>query len=144
MRTLIILATVACAAAATRPVAEGFVTSGDLAHHRWVLERINGDPLPPQDGGGKIPALDFGERATLSGNTGCNLITGEAFVENGSFQIEPLSATRRMCSPVWNDIERTLTEVLSQRSKISLDDDMRLILETPTTRLTYRLQDWKT
>jgi len=48
-----------------------FVTQGDLQHHRWVLESVNGEALATDELDGKVPELDFGEpRTQSSDNTG--------------------------------------------------------------------------
>ena len=43
----------------------GIITQGDLRHHRWVLESINGEALDADELDGKIPDLDFGERIII-------------------------------------------------------------------------------
>jgi len=56
----------------------GMVTASDLQHHRWILESINGEPISTDDDEGMIPELDFGEQMHVSGNTGCNRMSGKA------------------------------------------------------------------
>jgi heat shock protein HslJ len=123
-------------------LAETKVTDVDLQHHRWVLESINGEALPSVESGGKIPELDFGEQMTVTGNTGCNQLSGKGVLRGGFFLIEAMASTQRLCSPEWNDIERKLQTVLGAGSTISLGTDKNLTLKTTGVILTFRLQDW--
>ena len=63
----------------------GTVTASDLQHHRWILESINGEPISTDEG--MIPELDFGEQMHVSGNTGCNRMSGTAELRDGAFLI---------------------------------------------------------
>lgn len=123
-------------------LAESTVTDEDLEHHRWVLESINGAALPSLESGGRIPDLDFGERMMVTGNLGCNQISGKGVLRDGFFLIAAMVSTRRLCTSEWNDIERTLQTALGTESTISLGTDKNLTLETAGIILTFGLQDW--
>ena len=118
------------------------VIASDLQHHRWVLETLNDAVLPAPESGGTTPELDFGERMTITGNTGCNKFSGNAVLLDGLFLIEAMALTRRLCPPPWNDIERSVLRVLGQESRIAIDADRRLVLESANGELVFRLQDW--
>jgi len=118
------------------------VTHGDLQHHRWVLERVNGNPVRPTDLDYLVPELDFGERMHVAGNTGCNRFTGTGVLSEDMFSVAAIASTKRLCGPYQNELERQLIRVLSNGSAISLTDDKNLILESTDTVLHFATGDW--
>lgn len=118
------------------------VTQGDLQHHRWVLESINGSKIDAEKLDNKIPELDFGELMSVSGNTGCNKFRGQARLQGENFVIGLMQSTMMACSPPQNELETQLQQVLGSDSKISIDNKKRLVLKTGDTLLEYRLKDW--
>jgi heat shock protein HslJ len=139
----IVLGSLLVCISASCTITQSAVTPEDLQHHRWVLQSMNGEPLPAlDDGNGSFPELDFGEQMTVSGNLGCNRFNGQAVLRDGGFLVERLVSTRMTCPSPWIDIERTVETALSHRSTISLDAERNLTLETADTTLVFRLQDW--
>jgi len=118
------------------------VTQGDLQHHRWVLETINGEALQPVEPGERIPELDFGEQMRVSGSIGCNTISGTAVLREEYFVIERLIATGRLCGPAANEPELAVQTVLGSESLIRLRPDRALVLKSSAAELRFRLQDW--
>ncbi len=118
----------------------GIVTQGDLQHHRWVLESINGSGIPPT---GDIPELEFGEQMMVSGDTGCNRFSGRAVLWGERFYIESIRSTPKACPPAWIRIERLFKQVFRAGARIVIDAGGDLRLETPGTVLKYRLFDWR-
>ena len=118
------------------------VTHGDLQHHRWILESINGNKIEAEKLDNKIPEIDFGEQLTVTGNTGCNRFSGQATLQGDQFVIGPMKSTMMFCTPPQNDLELKLKQILGSESKITIDDKKNLILETGNIRLGYRLKDW--
>ena len=118
------------------------VIESDLQHHRWVLDSIDGEIFVADNNDDPVPDLDFGEQMQVTGNTGCNRISGKAELDGEYFQIPTLVSTRRLCSPPANDLERRLQIVLTGRSQIALDEDRNLVLTTDESVLRYRLSDW--
>ena len=128
--------------ATANAVAQSTITAEDLQHHRWVLESIDGEPLPEIDGNGKVPELDFAEKMTVTGNLGCNQMNGQAVLRDGFFLIEAMATTRMMCAPPWGDIELKLQILLGSESTATLDTDRNLTLASASGTLVYRLEDW--
>lgn len=118
------------------------VTHGDLQHHRWILESINGNRIETEKLDNKIPEIDFGEQMTVTGNTGCNRFSGQATLQGDLFVIGLMKSTMMFCTAPQNDLELKLKQVLGSESKITLDDKNKLILESGGIRLRYRLKDW--
>lgn len=118
------------------------VTHGDLQHHRWLLESINNVKVETVKPDSKIPDLDFGEQMTVTGNTGCNRFSGLATLQDDNFFIGSMKSTMMTCDTSQDQMEREIQQLLSSESKITIDDNKRLILETGNTRLVYRLRDW--
>jgi porin len=142
MRTRAVLISLIGNLAVSATFAQSTVTATDLQHHRWVLESINGDALPPAENKGKIPELDFGEQMHVSGNLGCNRFNGTAVLRDGFFLIEAMASTRMMCPAPWDDIELKVQTALSTESTILLGKHRNLTLETADTTLGFRLADW--
>jgi heat shock protein HslJ len=117
------------------------VTQGDLQHHRWVLESINGNKIVAAKLDGKIPELEIGEQMMASGHSGCNRFHGKAALREDRFIIDPVASTRMFCKPEQNDIELLLLQVFALESTISIDVDKSLILKTADSSLIFRLQD---
>ena len=118
-----------------------FVTQGDLQHHRWLLESINGNIIDVAKLDKRIPELEIGETMMASGYLGCNQFHGKAALLEERFIIVPLATTKMFCKPEQNDIELLLIQVLGQASTISFDVDKKLILQTDDTQLIFRLAD---
>ncbi|MDA1075272.1 MAG: META domain-containing protein [Proteobacteria bacterium] len=118
------------------------VTQGDLQHHRWVLQSINGLALHDAAAGKPVPELDFGELMHVSGSTGCNRFSGHAVLSDNRFQIEQLASTRMACPPEQMDLEAKVLSVLRSRSVIQLNSEKRLSLESDDFLLVFNLRDW--
>jgi heat shock protein HslJ len=118
------------------------VTHGDLQHHRWVLESIDGQPLPGVMLENTIPDLDFGEQMHVSGNSGCNRFSGQAKLVGDTLDFGQMMLTAMSCLPPQNDIESTVLRVMGDKPMVRLEDDKSLILEASNTILQYRLRDW--
>jgi heat shock protein HslJ len=119
------------------------ITHGDLQHHRWLLQSIDNKALDSGTPDNMIPELDFGERLTVTGNTGCNRFSGQAVLREEFFIIEPMASTRRLCEPAQNETERIVLRVLGRESAVSIDAGGRLTLEADQVVLRFRLSDWK-
>ena len=119
------------------------LTQGDLQHHRWLLESIDGVRLDAAVADSMIPELDFGERMTVSGNTGCNRFRGRAVLREQFLVIESMASTRRLCTPVQNEVERILVEALGNESLVRINAERQLILRSGRTVLRFRLFDWR-
>ncbi len=117
------------------------VTHGDLQHHRWILESINGNKIEAEELENKVPEIEFGEQMTVTGNTGCNKFSGHATLQGDQFVIGIMKSTMMFCTPPQNDLELKLKQVLGSESKITIENKNKLILEAGDTRLGYRLKD---
>jgi heat shock protein HslJ len=117
------------------------VTQGDLQHHRWVLESINGEKIDAAMLNNVIPELEIGEQMMASGNSGCNRFHGKAELRGDRFIIERAATTRMMCPPTQNEMERLFLQLLGQESKITIDATRNLFLKTDETQLKFRLDD---
>ena len=119
----------------------GVVTEGDLQHHRWILESIDGTPIDSAKLDGKIPDLEIGEQMMASGNSGCNQFHGKGALRDDRFIIAPLATTRMFCQDEQNKLESLLLQVLGQESIISIDAHHKLMLKSADSLLVFRRQD---
>jgi heat shock protein HslJ len=108
-----------------------------------LLESIDDKPLDTTALGGMIPEVDFGERMTVTGNTGCNRFTGRAVLREEFFVIERRTSTRRACMGAQDEIERTVRQMLGSESVITIGADRQLILRSEQTMLRFRLFEWR-
>ena len=118
------------------------VTQGDLQHHRWVLESVNGEALDVDATQGRMPDLDFGEQLYVSGNTGCNRISGRASLHDETIRFGQVISTLMSCSPAQNERERTIQDVMASTAIEVTINGNNLNLRAGEVWLRYRLQDW--
>ncbi len=118
------------------------VTHGDLQHHRWLLESINGEALDVDAMHGTIPDLDFGEQMHVSGNSGCNQFSGAASLHDEYIRFGPLISTMMACGPAQSEVEGTIHGLLAAADiEIEINGNY-LILQAGDVSLRYRLRDW--
>ncbi|MDP6673373.1 MAG: META domain-containing protein [Gammaproteobacteria bacterium] len=101
-----------------------------------------GESLGPDLPDSAIPELDFGERMTVTGYSGCNRFSGRATLRGAYFAIENLAAQMRMCSPPENELEQIVLQILGADSVIRIGAERCLTLESARAVLHYRLADW--
>ncbi len=118
------------------------VTQGDLQHHRWVLESIDGIEIDMSWLPGGIPELDFGEAMFVSVHSGCNRYSGKAVLDNEQISLEILQSSVESCSPEQESLEKTVLSVLHQEPSIRITDKKNLLLKSDSVLLKYRLKDW--
>lgn len=123
------------------------VTLADLAHHRWLLDNIDGEPAFNNPvgtyGKGLVPDLDFGESPHLGAFAGCNRLAGQAEVnEHGQFRVGRLVSTRKMCEAQAMAFEQRYGDFLAGWSDIRLEGDW-LTLQQGAEQWRFRLFDWK-
>ena len=118
-----------------------FVTQGDLQHHRWMLESINGVNIALAETGDPIFDLDFSEQMFVSLNSGCHKILGQAKLHEQYFLIKITQSNQQPCTSYEQEIEQSINEVIGKESVISLDG-RHLRLKNGNTELQYLLKDW--
>jgi len=116
------------------------VTHGDLQHHRWLLESIDGSKPSEST---QIPELDFGERMYVSGSLGCGRYSATAELRGPYLAFSEIEPEPRQCSNSSADVERAMLDLLSEESVVTIDAEHRLILRRNGTELRFRLEDWK-
>ena len=118
------------------------VTQGDLQHHRWVLESINGKAVDVDAMHDKIPDLDFGEQMHVSGNSGCNRFSGTASLHGEYIRFGPLVSTMMACGLAQNEVEQTIQALLARADIVIEINANYLSLQAESISLRYRLRDW--
>ena len=116
------------------------VTPSQLQHHHWVLARIDGAELEIKDAD-SLPDLAIGEQMQVSGNSECNNFRGAASLADHQFKIEQMASTQRLHTPARNEIERTVTALLSSASSASLDANRNLTSANGEHDLHWTLAD---
>lgn len=78
------------------------VQEDQLVHHRFVLETVNGQDVPP---GVKAPELSFNEDMHISGSM-CNQFTGKGSLSEGVLKAKKVAMTKS-CVPTRSLINST-------------------------------------
>ena len=91
-----------------------------LSKNDWQLYSLNAQQYKASEGG-KIPKLSFDTgKMTVSGNTGCNTLSGPFTSEKDNLSFGNLAATRMACTG--DNIEPRFLDALSKTSKFSIYD----------------------
>lgn len=76
------------------------------------------------------PQLTIGDDGAVTGNAGCNRITGQADVHSDTIVFGPLATTRMACPEDVAEVERAVLHVMNGEVRVSVDSDtMRLSKE---------------
>jgi heat shock protein HslJ len=116
------------------------ITQGDLQHHRWLLESIDGTE---PSAGEQLPELDFGARMHVSGNLGCRSFSATAELRGPYLAFSDIRPQPLQCSGSSAAVERVMLELLREESVVAIDAEHHLILSRNGTELRFRLEDWK-
>ncbi len=135
--SVIALTTLLGACASTSPSAP--LSAQSLQHHHWVLEKIDGVPLPAEKG--QAPDLEIGEHLRANGSAGCNRYFGQVEVQGTQLRIKQMASTMMFCPAPQQDWERAMTSTLSEWSEATLSEQ-QLRLKGPQHELQFKLQDW--
>lgn len=113
------------------------VQEDQLIHHRFVLETVNGQDVPP---GVKAPELNFDEDMHISGNM-CNQFTGKGSLSQGVLTAKKVAMTKKLCvDPQLNKLDATLSKMLHDGAQVDLTED-QLTLADDSDSLIYKLAD---
>lgn len=135
--SVIALTTLLGACASTSPSAP--LSAQSLQHHHWVLEKIDGVPLPAEKG--QAPDLEIGEHLRANGSAGCNRYFGQVEVQGTQLRIKQMASTMMFCPAPQQDWERAMTSTLSEWSEATLSEQ-QLRLKGQQHELQFKLQDW--
>ncbi|QMI05246.1 heat shock protein HslJ [Citrobacter sp. RHB25-C09] len=113
------------------------VSREQLQHHRFVLESVDGKPVPQS---AQPFELSFGEKLHISGKM-CNRFNGQATLSDGELKAKELAMTRMMCAnPQIGELDNTLSTMLKQGAQVDLTAN-QLTLATAEHSLSYKLAD---
>ena len=116
------------ACAASTPVAQAGPPS--LEGTRWVMAGARSDAE-------STPRLDFSGEGRVSGNTGCNRLSGSYRLEGDRLEVVA-ATTKRACLGAGGDAEQKLLAVLADRPRVKMDG-RRLVL-TASSGATFVLE----
>ncbi|WP_439067437.1 META domain-containing protein [Serratia ureilytica] len=116
------------------------VTPGDLMHHNFVLQSVDGEAAKSPTGG-VLLNLEFGENLHVSGAM-CNRFFGQGQLRDGVLTVKPLASTRRLCPDEQrNRWDRVIGAVLENGAEVTLSAQ-QLTLNGNCHTLVYALRDW--
>ncbi|ANO35519.1 hypothetical protein A6E01_20105 (plasmid) [Vibrio breoganii] len=84
---------------------------------QWTLVSVNYQIISGQS---TIPEINIDHALEVSGNTGCNTISGHAEVNGKSMRFTHLGGSKLLCEPGAMRTEKRLTETLSQWSHMTI------------------------
>ncbi|RPH20221.1 heat shock protein HslJ [Buttiauxella warmboldiae] len=124
-------------AGCAQPGDKSTLTAGDLQHHRYVLQSVDGKLLTGIE---RMPELSFGENMHLSGAM-CNRFMGQATLEGNTLKAKGLGMTMMMCAePQLNGLDSMINDMLSAGAKVDLAPQ-QLTLKTSQHTLVYKLAE---
>ncbi|AYZ33151.1 heat shock protein HslJ [Serratia sp. FDAARGOS_506] len=136
--TMAALAALALAGCSMKP--HTAVTPGDLLHHNFVLQSVDGEAAKSPAGGGLLN-LEFGESLHVSGAM-CNRFFGQGQLRDGVLTVKPLATTRKLCPDEQrNRWDRIIGTVLENGAQVTLNAQ-QLMLKGSGHTLVYTLRDW--
>lgn len=115
------------------------VTQGDLQHHRWVLDAIDGSGINAHDWP-VLPELDFGERMFVGGGNGCRQFSGFSRLAGDRIVFDGFEYGRTLCE---GDRNRRGLFSIAGAWQVRIEDRRYLVLEKPGSVLKFRLDDWR-
>ena len=102
---------------------------------QWLLVGIDGQPVNTRIN--STLAVSTANKAT--GNLACNYFFGTLQIDNNRLKIDKMGSTRKMCPPPINEVESIVAAILSDWSKVQINDQgMTLIGQAH--RLHYKAQ----
>ncbi|AOE99496.1 heat-inducible protein [Serratia marcescens] len=140
MRKVTTTALAALALAGCNMKPHATVTPGDLLHHNFVLQSVDGEAAKAPTGSGLLN-LEFGEHLHVSG-TMCNRFFGQGQLRDGVLTVKPLATTRKLCPDAQrNRWDHVIGAVLENGADVTLNAQ-RLTLSGSGHTLVYTLRDW--
>jgi len=103
-----------------RVKAASTIRRATLVGPRWMLARIGDQPVAPAPGD-RNPYLQFAEGGRLSGDGGCNRLTGAYKQDGAAMTIGPVGRTMMACIGPAMDTEQRFVGVLEQVKAWSID-----------------------
>ena len=100
---------------------------------QWLLVGIDGQTIDA-----KINStLTIAAPDKATGNLACNYFFGTLKLQNNKLKIDKMGSTRKMCQGKENDVEVIVSAILSDWSKVLLNDN-RLTLIGKAHKLNYK------
>lgn len=114
-------------------------TESDLINNNWVLTQVDNktiklpEPL-------NAPNLELTYGMSANGHSGCNRYFGQAKLNDGQLRIEKMGMTMMACPAPAMDMEKTLTQMLTNWSDAKISGDELTLTNTNRT-LTFKRVD---
>jgi len=115
------------------------VAHGDLQHHRWVLDTVDGKTVTIKDWP-VLPGIDFGERLFVEGSNGCSRFDGFASLSGDSIVLDGIEPGENLCV---DGRDPAGLFPVAGAWQITIEDRQYLILEGYGSVLKFRLDDWR-
>ena len=110
-----------------------------LYEKTWVLSYINGKKVEPGESG-KTPQLQFSKAdGKLTGNTGCNNLTGTFSISgDGAMKFGALATTRMAC--LGPNLENVFTAVINRTNKFAVSNTLLLLYDNESLLAIFSAQ----
>lgn len=115
------------------------VTHGDLQHHRWVLDAVDGSAVNAHDWP-VLPELDFGERLFVGGGNGCRQFSGFSRLAGDRIVFDGFKYGVNRCES-GRDPQGLFA--IAGAWQVHIEGRQYLMLEKSGVVLKFRLDDWR-
>lgn len=115
------------------------VAHGDLQHHRWVIDTVDGQNVQTRDWP-VLPVIDFGERLFVEGGNGCSRFSGFAELSGDRIVFDGFEPVENLCLD-GRDPQGLFS--IAGAWHIRVEDRRNLILERNGSVLKFRRDDWR-
>ncbi|MGF1756628.1 META domain-containing protein [Photobacterium sagamiensis] len=114
-------------------------TEGDLVNNNWVLTQVDNKAIELPEPF-KAPNLELTNDMSANGHSGCNRYFGQAELNNGQLRIEKMGMTMMACPAPAMEMEKTLTQTLTDWSEAKISGGELTLTNTNHT-LTFKRTD---
>ena len=115
------------------------VAHGDLQHHRWVIDTVDGNAVTTKDWP-VLPLIDFGERLFVEGSNGCSRFGGFAKLSGDRIVFDGIEPGENLCV---DGRDPSGLFPVTGAWHIRVEDGRYLFLEGYGSVLKFRLDDWR-
>lgn len=103
---------------------------GSLVQNPWVLQSLGGVSDLTSMFGGKLPSLNFSKDGKVSGNDGCNNLTGSMATDmliSGKLDFSKLASTKMACPD--SKGSDAFNEMLGKATNFNINDNVLSLLD---------------
>ncbi|PSW05672.1 META domain-containing protein [Photobacterium lipolyticum] len=137
--TVLALPMILAACAGSNGESSKVATEGDLVNNNWVLTQVDNKAIELPEPF-KAPNLELTTDMSANGHSGCNRYFGQAELNDGQLRIEKMGMTMMACPAPAMEMEKNLTQTLTNWSEAKISGSVLTLTNTNHT-LTFKRTD---